>query len=333
MSAAMQSFRHRRILAGLALAAFAFGPADAADLWNDNAGALLRTETISAEVNAGYLTGTSKEYVYDTSISNHPKLSQLTWSLGNALAVGGRFAIKPLDWLTIRARGWSTVTSDGSMRDYDWLAGYGGFQSFTHYSYSPDTVAAKAWQADVSLAAAFYQDDELALTAIAGFRHLTTKWNAKGGSYNYSVNAFRDTSGEFQGGQLGVAYQQWWDTPYLGLGVAYNVDDWTVSAEAIGSPIVMGRAQDHHNLRDLVIKDSFQPANMGAVSAGLEYRLMPGVSLAGRVEYQRYFDAKGDGRYAYGPTKTDAGYSFIIPKGAGAEADNLLLSLGVKARL
>jgi plasminogen activator len=305
----------------------------AADLFDGDAAAQLRTETISAEVMAGYLTGTSKEYVYDnTAGSRNTKVSQLTWSLGNSFAVGGRVAIRPLDWLTIRARGWSTVTSDGSMRDYDWLYGYYGFNSFSDYSHSPDAVAVTAWQADVSVAANYYQDDDLALSVIAGFRHLTTKFNAKGGSFLYSENGFRDSTGSFPAGQIGVAYQQWWDTPYLGLGIAYSVADWTLSTEAIASPLVMARSQDHHNLRDLVIKDQFDLSNMAGVSVGLEYRVMPGVSVTGRAEYQSYFDAKGDARYSYGTTPT-TGTSFLYPKGAGASADNLLLSLGVKARI
>lgn len=303
--------------------------AKGSDLFDTEPAALLRTDTFSAEINAGYLSGTAQEYVYDTSTKGNPKLSQLTWDLGNTFALGGRVAFRPLDWLTVRVRGWAAVTGNGGMQDYDWLYGYHGPNSYSHISSSPDTDVAKAWQGDVSLAAAYYRDEQLALTVIGGFRHFDVKWNAKGGSYNYYIGSPYQYSGVLPN-QIGIAYEQWWDTPYLGLGAFYNEGDWTLSLEGIGSAFAMSRDQDYHALRTLLIKGNYDQTAFAGVTAGLEYKVSSLISLAGRVEYQKYFETKGEAKYLGGEA---GGYAFYPKPGVGAEAETVLVSFGVKARI
>ncbi len=310
------------------LAALLPARALAGSLFSDDPATLFRGETISIEPLVGYLRGTSGEYVYNVPGSGS-KLSQLDWSI-QALAVGGRVAVRPFDDLTLRGRIWATVASDGSMTDYDWLGGYRGHDSWTHRSKSPDTDLGRAWQGDVSAAYKLYDSDDLALTGIAGFRHYSVKYNARGGSYIYSTAAFRDSVGMLPAGQLGIAYQQWFDTPYVGVGAVYNTADWTVSTEIIGSPFVMSRDKDYHALRTTLFREDFDMSGMLGASAGLEYRLSPVFSIAGRVEYQKYFEARGGTKIFNGST----GQALTVPKpGAGADADTLLLSLGVKGRL
>jgi plasminogen activator len=78
-----------------------------------------------------------------------------------------------------------------------------------------------------------------------------------------------------------------------------------------------------------VIKDDFSLSSMYGVSLGAEYRILPSLSLTGRAEFQKYMVARGDGTYYYGQDGTVLSY----PKGAGAQADNVLLSVGLKGRL
>jgi outer membrane protease len=300
----------------------------ASGLFSEEPQALLRGETISIEPFVGYLRGTSGEYVYNSARPGQ-KLSQLDWSV-NALAVGARVAVRPLDWLTVRGRFFATVASDGSMTDYDWLAGYFGRDSWTHKSVSPDTNLGRAWQGDVSVSAAYYSDEDLALTVIGGFRRYDVKYSSRGGSFIYSVNGFRDTVGNLPGDRIGIAYRQVWDTPYLGLGAFYNGENWSVSAEVIGSPFVMSRDKDFHALRNIIFKEDFDTTGMVGLNAGVEYRLTPLLSLAGRVEYTRYLLAKGGTTLFDGNTGTTVTY----PKpAAGADAETLLISAGVKAKL
>lgn len=319
--------RPSTLLAALGLALAGSGTAAAADLFNSEPAALLRSERFTAEAFAGYLSGTAREYVYNAGSARHEKLSQLDWRT-NAFALGARVAYRPTDWLTARVRGWSTVAGSSDMTDYDWRGGYHGMNSWSDRSVSP-TNTAKAWQLDGSFAATVYDHGDLAFSAIAGYRYMTTKWNALGGSYIYSANEFRDTVGTFPNQKIG-AYQQWWSTPYLGAGVSTSLGDWSFSGELIGSPFVMASSRDHHVLRDLVIRDKYGLSGMVGVSASAEYRLSPVMSLTGRVEYQNYLDARGTGRYADGSTGTVMVYPSPLK---GADAETLLLSLGIKARM
>src|SRR5262245_60256293 len=112
------------------------GAVEAADLFQSDAATLLRTERLTIEAFGGYLTGQGREYVSNAPFSND-KLSQLNWRIDNAFVVGGRMAVSPVEGLTLRARGWVHVASKNTMDDYDWLAGYVGFNSWTDWSHSP----------------------------------------------------------------------------------------------------------------------------------------------------------------------------------------------------
>lgn len=322
----------RSSLLALPLAVSLGAAAQAADLRSDlfdaEPAALLRTETLTVEAFGGYLNGIAREYVYNVP-GDGSKLSQLDWRM-DSFALGGRVAFRPLDWLTVRARGWSTVAGSSDMTDYDWMGGYSGMNSWTHRSISP-TSTVKAWQGDVSVAAGFYDAGDISFSAIGGYRYLSTKFKALGGSYVYSSPGnFRDLRGIFPAGQLGIAYEQAWHTPYLGLGVSASSGDWSFSGEVVGSPFVMSDAKDHHVLRDLVFRDKFGMSGMVGASASAEYRVTPLLSLVGRVEYQNYFGATGSTRVADGAAGTITNY----PRpGAGAEAETMLVSLGVKARM
>lgn len=301
--------------------------ARAADLFAEDAAEVLRGDTFSGEVFTGYLRTEVREYVND--VGTRARVSQLNWST-DAAVVGGRVAIQPLDWLAIRGRGWAAVASSAEMRDYDWLYGYYGKDSWSHYSHSPNTRTPKAWQLDISAAATFYQDEDVKVYAIAGYRALTLKSNARGGGFIYSDESFRDTSGTFPNDRIGIAYQQWWQTPYIGVGGSFAYDDWSVSGEVIGSPFSMGRDKDHHALRSLIFREDFGTTGMIGTTASVEYRFNPFLSAVGRVEYQHYFEGYGPTRITSGVTGTTG----VIPAPSGSgSAETLLLSLGVKARL
>lgn len=306
----------------------ATAPARAADLFADDVRTVLRSETFSVEASAGYATGNSTEYVY--APGSKARLSQLKWDIAGAAVAGGRVAFRPTDWLTVRLRGWGSVDADSKMRDYDWLAGFYGAKSFTHISIHPDTVTPQLWQGDASVALSYWQDGDVNLTAIAGYRHYAAKFAARGGSYIYSSLAYGDTTGVFTPGQAGITYRQTWDTPYLGLGLAYASGDWIFAGEVTGSPVVFASAEDDHHMRSLNIKSKFQTSSMVGLGGSLEYRLTDHLSALGRFEYQRFSEARGSARYADQST----GAVLYNPKpGSGADAETALLTLGLKARL
>ncbi len=317
----------RTVLLGLCASLLVISGVKAADLFSEDTAEILRSNTFSGEVFTGYLRSEVREYVND--VGSRARISQLNWNT-DAAVVGGRVALQPLDWLAIRGRGWVGIASSADMRDYDWLYGYYGKDSWSHYSHSPNTRTPKAWQVDVSVAATFYEDEDTKAYAIAGYRALTLKSNARGGGFIYSQDGFRDTSGSLPNDRLGIGYQQWWQTPYFGVGGSFAFDDWSVSGEVIGSPFAIGSDKDHHALRYLVFREDFGTTGMVGANASLEYRITPFLSAVGRVEYQRYFEG-------YGPTRVTSGFTgqtatIPAPSGSGS-AETMLLSLGIKARL
>jgi plasminogen activator len=316
------------LVAGAAIALSTAGASVgvAADLFGDQVGTLLRTDILAVEASVGYIRGTSREYVYD---ARGAKLSQLDWRVDHGAVAGGRLTFRPLGWLSVRARGWTKVDADNLMKDYDWFAGYLGFDSWTHRSVHPDTELTTGVQGDVSVAAWLWDDGGFALSVIAGYRHMVLKWAAYSGSYLYSVSAFRDTAGTLPD-QLAITYQQWWQTPYAGFGLSYAVDDLVVTGEVIGSGLVNARAKDYHALRDILFEDKFSPSFMVGATVGVEYRFSEAWSAVGRVEYQRYFEAEGRTKITDGAT----GAVIRLPRpAAGADSENTLVSLGVRTRL
>jgi outer membrane protease len=117
------------LVAGAAIALSTAGASVgvAADLFGDQVGTLLRTDILAVEASVGYIRGTSREYVYD---ARGAKLSQLDWRVDHGAVAGGRLTFRPLGWLSVRARGWTKVDADNLMKDYDWFAGYLGFDSW-----------------------------------------------------------------------------------------------------------------------------------------------------------------------------------------------------------
>lgn len=285
-------------------------------------------QTISVTPFIGYLGSRSTENVYDSSNPKN-KLSQLDWK-AHAMTVGSRIAVQPFEGVTLRGSLWAAVSSDAYMRDRDWLLGYQGADSWTHQSIHQDTRVPKAWQGDVSAAYMLTNVGDVGIAGLAGYRHYDIKYRAYGGTYVYSQYSLRDTVGTFDPTLLGISYRQQWDTPYLGLGAYYRGDTVSVSTEIYGSPISFGRDRDYHALRHTLFTETFEPKGMIGASLGIDYQINSTFALTGRLEYIKYIEARGGTRIYDGTT----GQFLRIPKpGAGADAETLTVSLGVKGKI
>src|SRR5262245_6424511 len=67
------------------------------------------TPWLDVEFYAGYLTGRSRENVYDPATGQ--RISQLNWDIKSAGVFGGNIAIKPTDWTRVRFGGWIPFTA------------------------------------------------------------------------------------------------------------------------------------------------------------------------------------------------------------------------------
>jgi outer membrane protease len=311
----------------LGLGAAAVVPAQAADPVAERRAAWQVSNELSGEVFGGYLTGMSRELVYNVP-GDGSKLSQLNWQVDHAFVLGGALGFRPWDWLALRARGWAHVSSDNAMDDFDWLLGFNGFGSWSDFSHHDDTRLAKAFQVDVSASARLFESGPVSINALAGYRFLTMKWEAYGGRFVYSLEGFRDDIGFFPDGELQIAYQQWWHAPYLGLGVTYRAGPLTVTAEVVGTPLARARDEDLH-VDIALFQEKFSPSSMAAVALSAEIAMSQQLSLVGRVEAERFYEAEGSTSvFNFNPPL----FEFFPKPSAGADHQSLLVSLGVKGR-
>ncbi len=285
---------------------------------------------ISVEVYGGYLKGEARELVYNAATGH--KDSELFWSIDEAYVVGGTLAVRPLDWLTFRVGGWMPFKSNNTMDDYDWLTA--GETDWTHHSNHSDTTLNSAHQIDAAVVARLVKFrktswfDSAQIDLLAGYRWLYTKWMARGGSFIYSDGGrFRNETMTFQNGMAVIGYEQWIETPYVGLGGSIAFGRWSFAGELTGS--LWGRAEDrdNHYLRTLLFEGSFTDVPMIAGSFRADYALTAHLSLFGNIMYQRYFETRGPNSMAnYTTGETD----YFAGDSAGIAHYSTIASLGIR---
>jgi plasminogen activator len=288
------------------------------------------SEKVSFDIYGGYLTGQSREIVYNSADGR--KISELFWKIDRAFVAGGTFAARPVEWLTIRAGGWTPVKSRNTMDDYDWeVASHDDWSDWSHHS---DTDLNRGYMIDVSVAARVMKFEKRSwfnsaqVDLLVGYRWLYLNWIARGGTYIYSSKpGYRDVVGTFPDGEDGIGYEQWIETPYVGLGGSINISRWTLGAELTGS--LWGRAhdRDNHYSRTIIFEDNFRDVPMVAGELKASYSLTDHLSLFGSFMYQRYFEAKGPSSAS---EYTTGRVAFSSGDGAGMDHYSMLFSLSVR---
>ena len=203
--------RARFSAAAISIGLFALtAPAQAQSVDQRQATTRQLSDVASLEVYGGYLTGQSRELVFDVATGR--KVSELFWNVNRAAVVGGVFAFKPFDWFTFKVAGWTPVYSSNRMEDYDWLTA--PFTDWSDRSEHGDTPLNYTYQIDLSGAvriASFGGGslfDTASLSVLGGYRWFTIGWTANGGSFLYSAGGFRNNPGNFADGQTVISYRQ-----------------------------------------------------------------------------------------------------------------------------
>ena len=273
----------------------------------------------------GYLTGRSQEKVYDPQ--SGAKISQLFWEIEQAPTLHAGFSLDPSPWLTLSLQGWSKLDSgDSTMTDYDWLSEQES--AWSDRSYHPDTRLIRAYQAEFAASFWLLREADWQLGLLAGYQRTHYKWEAKGGSYTYSSDwGFRDMTGTFPDGEVGITYQQTYKAPYLGLTGRYQWQDWQLDATLKGSDWVDAEDYDIHHLRSTTFAGTGEGSRLRAASLGLAYRFSEQLSLRGQVEYQEFTEGKGK-------VKIDDGASREVIEGDAGGMSNRTVqaSLGMHYR-
>lgn len=288
------------------------------------------SERLSIELYSGYLRGESRELVYDANTGH--KESELFWTIDNAWTVGGTIALRPTDWLTLKVGGWTPLKSSNTMDDYDWQVS--GRSDWSDWSHHPDTKMNRAHMINAGVAArvakfgptSFF--DRAQVDVLAGYRWFYASWTAYGGTYIYSSNpGWHDITGSFAEGQAVIAYEQWIETPYLGVGGSMNINRWSFTGELTGSLWSRASDRDNHYLRTTLFEEEFRNMPMLAGEVSASYALTDRLSLFGSFVYQNYFEAKGSTTATNYTTNVVTHYP---GDSAGMDHYSMLVNLGLK---
>jgi plasminogen activator len=275
------------------------------------------TGMISGQISVGYLTGKSRELVYDYGY----KLSELDWTLDQVLMLGAGLSVKPLSWLRFNGNIWVNAgDGNGTMDDYDWMVD--GWD-WTHWSHHNDVSVTEGLLFDINTELTFLKFNEASIFAIVGYRHDHWKWEGKGGSYIYSTYYFRDTYGSFPDNEKVITYEQTYDVPYLGIGFHANLDPVTLAGRFIGSTLVSSKDEDHHLLRDLVITSSLDSGKMYGMDFGCTYNFTSHIAATAAIQYLKYEELKGSKTYRY----TTTGQQTTYQDTSGMDNESTLISL------
>ena len=275
-------------------------------------------------VGAGYLTGESTELVYWPEYNNH-KASELTWEIDNLFMVGVNGVLEVGSWFSFNFDGWFKATDgDGTMDDYDWLApGY----DWTHWSHHEDTDVTDGSILDFSANFAFFRAQNAVLTGIVGYKRDNFGWEARGGDYVYSSGGFRNYTGSFPDGELGISYEQTLESFYGGLGFSANFTNrFTLAGRIIYSPFVQGEATDYHHMRDLVTYDDFEDGDLIAFDITGTWGITECLGLELGFQYQKYDTMQGDGEWHY----NDQGVVVTYDDGSGMDQQSMMLSTSLQ---
>jgi plasminogen activator len=197
-----------------------------------------------------------------------------------------------------------------------------GDDDWTHESKHPDTTLEKGSMLDLNLAGDFWQAGSFTVSGILGYKTDSWKWSARGGTYTYSVNAFRDTLGVFPDDQEVIAYEQEYKIPYLGIGAAWSGETFAVDGRLLLSNWVSATDTDDHVLRSTIFEGDFSDGTFVGVGVGAVWNFAPRWFATAALDYQSISEMTGD------VTMRSPQGTAVFKDGGGVAQDSLLLSLG-----
>jgi plasminogen activator len=278
-------------------------------------------ERFSLNASVGYLSGTSKEFVYDES--NGRKVSELDWEIKGAPVLRAEANYQLLQWLDLNARGWVTLSeSNGVMNDYDWLNPQQ--VSWTDWSHHEDTSFRQGNEFDLNVRAWFFQQPSYQFAGMAGYQRTLFSFNAKSGCFIYNNG---EEIGCFPQNQSIIGYKQVFETPYLGLAGKYRVNAFELNGLVKFSNWVDAQDEDQHYLRHLTFHERgshFKYYN-ALINAG--YFIKPQIKLfvEGTFSYIPNHAANSE------VIDNSTGEREYAPVGAaGLQNSNYIIALGVQ---
>lgn len=271
----------------------------------------------------GSLSGKSQEYVYDSfDFNDGRKVSQLDWKIKNAAIVNGEINYDVLSWLSLNARGWTTINkSKSSMDDYDWMSPFQS--SWTDWSHHDNTHLNYGNELDLNLRTWVMQEPNYKLGLVAGYQRNSYSWRAIGGCYQYQNGS---EIGCFASDELGIGYQQKFTAPYIGVSGKYIINNFEVNALLKFSDWADGQDGDEHYSRSLTFKEHGQNSKFYSATVDLGYHLTQSTKLFAAASYNQYSKGLADMQV----TDNITGESLSFSNSAGMANKSYILSLGIQ---
>ena len=276
------------------------------------------SENLAFDLGVGYLQGVGQEFVYD----GNDTISQLNWRIEDAAIVKAKLAYRVNDWLSANISGWSTlVEGQGHMDDYDWLIP--NQTRWSHWSNHPDTDLNYANSVDVNLQSLFYHHNKASLGVLLGYQWTNQSFTAKGGCYDYSNSL---SVGCFPQGELGIGYQQKFETAYVGLQGHYLLNRIGLTGTVKYGPYVKSRDVDQHYLRNLTFSESSGEADFYSASIMGQYPIRPSLNLFVEATYDHFTNGRADMTVR----DNNTGFGGFVPDAAGLNAKQYYGVIGVR---
>ncbi len=298
------------------------GAAEATAQWDPAIEIIPVKREIELSASIGILSGEAREYVYDSA--NGRTVSRLDWDFDNVPTFTAGAAWQASDWFRFQLKGSTNLATNSKMSDYDWNIGGcppDGMGGDFCESFHPGTRLVSAYMLDASVRFHDLTLAGFAIAPVAGFKWDYYSWRAYNGVSNYAA--------DFNSG-LGISYEQWWSTPYLGLEVSRTFGKLDLKARGIFSDWGDGRDRDHHHMRSILFKETFDNVRVYGADIGARYALTDRVGVTLDYSFSSWQLTKGPATIndlASGTIDHDPGDA------AGASNATHLVSLGVSIDL
>lgn len=283
----------------------------------------LHAAELSSSIGLGVLSTKTNERVYDPETGG--KNSQLDWEAKDALIVNAGIDFEIFKYLSIGAKGWSTINStDAHMDDYDWKNGPD--QHWSDYLSVPNTNLKYANEFDLNATAWILNEQNYKLGAVIGYQENRFSWDAQGGNHNYDNGT---DIGSFPHNEKIATYKQKMKTPYIGLQGSYKFNNFEIASTFKFSNWVKSTDVDHHIPNQFITTDKVKDQKFYSFAISGGYYVIPSTQLFVEAKYAKLKNKKGDVYdFNYSDTE-DAGYDFV-KNAAGIENKTSSISAGIK---
>ncbi len=250
----------------------------------------------------GVVEGSATELAFSYPFGRKFKLSELTWDLKDVALAGVHGSVGIGRRFRLNLGVWSALSEgNGMMIDRDWAYAdsFSVFlepdsRNWTHESRHPDTTVDKVIVLDQNLSVMALQFGSFSLSGIVGYKHDTWKWSARGGTYIYSTEEFRDTIGSFPAGERVITYEQKYSIPYVGVGASWDFPAFQLETHLLFSPLVSASDSDLHVLRGVLFEGDFSGGTYVGLGLNAVWLFAEHWSAALGVEYQSIPEITGD---------------------------------------